>query len=95
MYQTPVVTAAPGEGAQVSLPTQPIDMGDQEKQKLERKRERNRAAASKCRHRKMERISQLEEHVRELTNKNQGLKAEREELNRQARFKFDITIFLI
>ena len=66
-----------------SVPTQPIDMGEREKQKLERKRERNRQAASKCRHRKMERITQLEEHVRDLTNKNMDLKTERSSLKQQ------------
>merc|ERR1740128_118552 len=40
--------------------TSPIDM-EQEKIKLERKRLRNRLAASKCRKRKLERISQLDE----------------------------------
>merc|ERR1712228_798033 len=38
----------------------PINMESQEKIKLERKRQRNRLAASKCRKRKLERISQLE-----------------------------------
>merc|ERR1719495_1811960 len=41
----------------------PIDMESQEKIKLERKRLRNRLAASKCRKRKLERISQLDERV--------------------------------
>merc|ERR1712223_1544221 len=36
----------------------PINMESQEKNKLERKRQRNRLAASKCRKRKLERISQ-------------------------------------
>jgi len=66
-----------------NVPTQPIDMDQQEKAKLERKRLRNREAASKCRHRKMERITQLEEHVRELTHKNQDLKSERSSLKQQ------------
>merc|ERR1712066_764623 len=38
----------------------PINMVSQEKIKLERKRQRNRLAASKCRKRKLERISHLE-----------------------------------
>merc|ERR1712018_691732 len=41
----------------------PIDMETQEKIKLERKRLRNRQAAAKCRKRKLERISQLDERV--------------------------------
>merc|ERR1719435_736192 len=44
----------------------PIDMESQEKIKLERKRLRNRLAASKCRKRKLERISQLDERVAQL-----------------------------
>merc|ERR1712088_204911 len=39
----------------------PIDMETQEKIKLDRKRQRNRLAASKCRKRKLERISQLDD----------------------------------
>lgn len=66
-----------------NVPTEPINMDHQEKAKLERKRERNRQAASKCRHRKMERITQLEEHVRDLTHKNQDLKSERNNLKQQ------------
>ena len=67
----------------LNVPTEPIDMHDQEKQKLERKRERNRQAATKCRHRKLERIQQLEDHVRDLTAKNQNLKTERNSLKQQ------------
>merc|ERR1719213_1231091 len=48
----------------------PIDMESQEKIKLERKRLRNRLAASKCRKRKLERISQLDERVAQLKTEN-------------------------
>lgn len=48
-----------------------INMGDQEKMKLERKRLRNRIAASKCRKKKLERISQLEDQVNRLKTDNQ------------------------
>ncbi|XP_003739128.1 transcription factor AP-1-like [Galendromus occidentalis] len=48
-----------------------INMGDQEKMKLERKRLRNRIAASKCRKKKLERITQLEDQVNRLKNDNQ------------------------
>ncbi len=48
----------------------PIDMKDQEKIKLERKRMRNRLAASKCRKRKLERIAQLDDKVKELKGEN-------------------------
>merc|ERR1712200_296772 len=48
----------------------PINMESQEKIKLERKRMRNRLAASKCRKRKLERISQLELKVKDLKGEN-------------------------
>lgn len=53
--------------------TSPINMDDQHKMKVERKRERNRLAAAKCRQRKLERISQLEERVKELKDQNTAL----------------------
>merc|ERR1719209_1842674 len=53
----------------------PIDMESQEKIKLERKRLRNRLAASKCRKRKLERISQLDERVAQLKSENVDLAA--------------------
>merc|ERR1711992_257379 len=48
----------------------PIDMKSQEKIKLERKRQRNRLAAFKCRKRKLERISHLEGKVKDLKGEN-------------------------
>ncbi|GAB0091951.1 transcription factor AP-1 [Sergentomyia squamirostris] len=51
----------------------PIDMENQEKIKLERKRQRNRVAASKCRKRKLERISKLEDKVKCLKGENTEL----------------------
>lgn len=57
----------------VTPPLSPIDMENQEKIKLERKRERNRIAASKCRRRKLERISRLESKVAALKNENSEL----------------------
>lgn len=56
-----------------SPPVSPIDMETQEKIKLERKRQRNRVAASKCRKRKLERISKLEEKVKMLKGENTDL----------------------
>merc|ERR1719206_494587 len=53
----------------------PIDMESQEKIKLERKRLRNRLAASKCRKRKLERISQLDERVAQLKPETSDLAA--------------------
>merc|ERR1711879_957065 len=54
-------------------PITPINMESQEKIKLERKRMRNRLAASKCRKRKLERISQLELKVKDLKGENSEL----------------------
>lgn len=56
-----------------SPPMSPIDMEDQERIKLERKRQRNRVAASKCRKRKLERISKLEDKVKILKGENAEL----------------------
>merc|ERR1739844_686772 len=53
----------------------PIDMDTQEKIKLERKRLRNRQAAAKCRKRKLERISQLDDRVAQLKTENTDLAA--------------------
>lgn len=58
-----------------SPPMSPIDMENQERIKLERKRQRNRVAASKCRRRKLERISRLEDKVKVLKGENSELSA--------------------
>ncbi|AFJ20444.1 protein ORF151D [Cyprinid herpesvirus 1] len=55
------------------IPKSPIDMEDQERIKAERKRLRNRLAATKCRRRKLERIARLEEKVKVLKSDNAGL----------------------
>merc|ERR1712018_1122378 len=60
-----------GRGRKVNV--NPIDMVSQKKIKLERKRQRNRLAASKCRKRKLERISQLELKVKDLKGENSEL----------------------
>lgn len=54
-------------------PMSPINMESQERIKLERKRQRNRIAASKCRKRKLERIARLEDKVRILKGENSEL----------------------
>ncbi|XP_053558925.1 transcription factor JunD [Bombina bombina] len=56
-----------------SPPMSPIDMDTQERIKAERKRLRNRIAASKCRKRKLERISRLEDKVKSLKSQNTEL----------------------
>lgn len=56
-----------------SPPMSPVDLENQERMKAERKRLRNRLAASKCRRRKLERIARLEDKVKVLKNDNAGL----------------------
>ncbi|XP_075707164.1 transcription factor JunD-like [Rhinoderma darwinii] len=56
-----------------SPPLSPINMDTQERIKAERKKLRNRIAASKCRKRKLERISRLEEKVKNLKTQNTDL----------------------
>ncbi|XP_078532469.1 uncharacterized protein LOC144818691 [Lissotriton helveticus] len=51
----------------------PMDPEAQERIKAERKRLRNRIAASKCRKRKLERIARLEEKVKVLKSQNSDL----------------------
>lgn len=53
----------------------PLDPESQERLKAERKRLRNRIAASKCRRRKLERIARLEEKVKALKGQNAELAA--------------------
>ena len=57
----------------IGAPMSPIDMENQERIKLERKRARNRVAARKCRTRKLERIGRLEDRVDELKGQNSQL----------------------
>ncbi|XP_013786583.1 transcription factor AP-1-like [Limulus polyphemus] len=47
-----------------------INMENQEEMKLQRKRQRNRIAASNCRRRKLERIAYLEKKVRQMKAEN-------------------------
>lgn len=65
-----------------SPPISPVDMESQEKIKLERKRQRNRLAASKCRKRKLEKISNLERKVAQLKKENSELALVREKLQK-------------
>ncbi|KAM3925145.1 transcription factor JunB [Leptodactylus fuscus] len=67
------VPDAGGSRDSTPAPMSPINMEEQEKIKVERKRLRNRLAATKCRKRKLERIARLEEKVRELKSENSGL----------------------
>uniref|UniRef100_U5EWF0 Putative transcription factor ap-1 n=1 Tax=Corethrella appendiculata TaxID=1370023 RepID=U5EWF0_9DIPT len=69
----PVVVKDEPQIVPQSPPLSPIDMDTQERIKLERKRFRNRVAASKCRKRKLERISKLEDKVKILKNENNEL----------------------
>lgn len=71
----PVMTHTP--------PLSPIDMASQEVIKSERKRQRNRVAASKCRKRKLERISRLEDKVKSLKTQNMELSSNANILRQQ------------
>ncbi|XP_054613370.1 junE proto-oncogene, AP-1 transcription factor subunit [Dunckerocampus dactyliophorus] len=66
------VPEVPGDPTSPSC-LSPIDLEMQEKIKAERKKLRNRIAASKCRKRKLERISRLEEKVKILKSQNSDL----------------------
>ncbi|XP_058473884.1 junE proto-oncogene, AP-1 transcription factor subunit [Solea solea] len=66
----PEVPRPPGDPMS---PLSPIDLETQERIKAERKKLRNRIAASKCRKRKLERISRLEEKVKVLKSQNSDL----------------------
>jgi len=68
--QSQIVPVFNGHG---TPPLSPINMESQERIKAERKRLRNRVAASKCRRRKLERISRLEDKVKELKEQNTQL----------------------
>uniref|UniRef100_A0A8V0YFC9 Transcription factor JunB n=1 Tax=Gallus gallus TaxID=9031 RepID=A0A8V0YFC9_CHICK len=66
--------AAPYRGSAPTPPSlSPLDAESQERLKAERKRLRNRIAASKCRRRKLERIARLEEKVKALKGQNAEL----------------------
>ncbi|XP_063067053.1 junE proto-oncogene, AP-1 transcription factor subunit [Engraulis encrasicolus] len=70
----PEVPHPPGADPTSSPPSlSPIDLETQERIKAERKKLRNRIAASKCRRRKLERISRLEEKVKVLKTQNSDL----------------------
>lgn len=78
VFQVKSETIAPQTVPSMKAPTSfppitPINMDDQEMVKLERKRARNRVAATKCRNRKLERISRLQERVKELQDQNVNL----------------------
>ncbi|CAD5125121.1 unnamed protein product [Dimorphilus gyrociliatus] len=75
-----------------SPPVSPVNMDNQEKLKIEHKRERNRIAARKCRFRKLERIENLEGKVKELKNINAKLSESSNQLKEQvSRLKHQIS----
>lgn len=59
-------------GAQGSS-VQPVDFGAQDRMRVERKRERNRLAARKCRERKIKKIDELTSQVQKLENDKKSL----------------------
>lgn len=65
------------------LPLPPIDLELQEIVKRERKKQKNRVAASKCRKKKLEREAQLEVRVQQLKDKNIELNAVANALRQQ------------
>ncbi|XP_062984527.1 transcription factor Jun-like [Elgaria multicarinata webbii] len=79
--EAPVVSVPPapppvlssGESPPPPSSLSPLDAESQERLKAERKRLRNRIAASKCRRRKLERIARLEEKVKALKGQNAEL----------------------
>lgn len=68
-----VPSAADSSDSPPPAPTSPVNMVQQEAIKLERKRHRNRIAATKCRLRKLERISRLEDRVSVIKSDNNEL----------------------
>ena len=60
------------------------DCEEVERFRLERKRERNRIAATKCRQRKLEKIAQLDSEVSQLKEEHVTLKQIREKLREEA-----------
>merc|ERR1711950_113168 len=70
----------------------PIDMETQEKIKLDRKRQRNRLAASKCRKRKLERISQLDDRVSALKKMKAGVALLKQEVIEHVNSGCDIRV---
>ncbi len=79
--QSQIVPVFHGHGA--TPPLSPINMESQERIKAERKRLRNRVAASKCRRRKLERISRLEDKVNDLKTQNTELSTTATKLREQ------------
>ncbi|KAM6391984.1 transcription factor JunD-like [Rhynochetos jubatus] len=71
----PSAGGEPGSSAPTPPSLSPLDAESQERLKAERKRLRNRIAASKCRRRKLERIARLEEKVKALKGQNAELAA--------------------
>lgn len=79
--EEPQIVPCLGVGS--STPVSPVNMEQQEHIKLERKRLRNRVAASKCRRRKLDRIAKLEEKVAQLKGQNSSLYLIAGELRKQ------------
>lgn len=68
-----LVPCLDGSPAPSLHPMSPINMDEQDHFKQERKRERNRLAARKCRTKKLEQIMLLEGRVKELKEQNRSL----------------------
>jgi len=75
MYGTvnPVALPFSDADSSSSSPRPAVDMAEQDRWRLERKRAKNRVAAAKCQMRKLERIARLEDKVRDLRDYNARL----------------------
>lgn len=80
-YKQPLIKPNGVPGRRPMLPT--VDMDANELLKVERKRARNRVAASKCRMRKLERIAVLDQQANQLRNENENLAKLTEKLRAQ------------
>jgi len=80
-YKPPQIKPNGIPGRRPMLPT--VDMDANELMKVERKRARNRVAASKCRMRKLERIAVLDNQANALRNENDQLAKLAEKLRSQ------------
>jgi len=72
------------DGAHPQYANNFYDTEEVERFRLERKRERNRIAATKCRQRKLEKIAQLDSEVNQLKEEHVTLKQIKEKLKEEA-----------
>ncbi|KAI6238524.1 BMA-JUN-1, isoform a [Aphelenchoides fujianensis] len=83
VHQQPMSCGASSAYSVASSRGESFDMNDQEQRKLQRKRERNRLAASKCRQRKIDKIEELERALHEEQKQTSKLRQDKERLERE------------